>query len=173
MPSSNNSKVIVERAVLVHSILDGLHVKAEKLIIDNILAAAENKDDRGRLPFPSIIYRLLYANGIPRILEDELAPVERPITQEIQQQAPNYQQAPPPPPQAQHEQVQQGQPLPERFNWEELNQQFQGMKVNQAQFYQNIQELQNQFFQDFRNQQTQYKQEFQDLRVQLYRPFAH
>ncbi|MED6116741.1 hypothetical protein PIB30_102997 [Stylosanthes scabra] len=39
--------------------MEGLDVKAENLISDNILAAAESKDNRSKLPFPSIIYRLL------------------------------------------------------------------------------------------------------------------
>ncbi|MED6125357.1 hypothetical protein PIB30_067778 [Stylosanthes scabra] len=82
LPSSNNNDVTVERDVLVHSIIEGLDIKAEELISDNILATAENKDERGRLPFPSTIYRLLYANGIRRIEGDELIPVERPITAE-------------------------------------------------------------------------------------------
>ncbi|MED6139732.1 hypothetical protein PIB30_086595 [Stylosanthes scabra] len=67
IPSSNNSEVTVERVVLVHSIIEGLDVKAELLITENISAAAESKDEAKRFPFPSIIYRLLYANGIKKI----------------------------------------------------------------------------------------------------------
>ncbi|MED6224838.1 hypothetical protein PIB30_088003 [Stylosanthes scabra] len=135
--------------------------------------ARESKDETKRLPFPSIIYRLLYANGIMKIDGDKLIPIERPITaesmrknkyleiqQEIQQQFPQH------PPQVQQEQNQHDQTLPEQFNWQELNQQFQGMRVDQSQFYQNFQEQQKQFFEDFGNQQKLYKQEFQDLRVQ-------
>ncbi|MED6186174.1 hypothetical protein PIB30_064212 [Stylosanthes scabra] len=44
IPSSNNSKVTVERAVLIHSIIEGLNIKAELLITENISAAAESKD---------------------------------------------------------------------------------------------------------------------------------
>ncbi|MED6113858.1 hypothetical protein PIB30_074770 [Stylosanthes scabra] len=58
--------------VLIHSIMEGLDVKAVKLISDNILAAAKNKGDRSRLCYPSIIYCLLYSNGIPQIPGDEL-----------------------------------------------------------------------------------------------------
>ncbi|MED6164129.1 hypothetical protein PIB30_086745 [Stylosanthes scabra] len=80
IPSSNNSEVTVERAVLVHSIIEGLDIKAELLITENISAAAESKDETKRLPFPSIIYRLLYANGIKKIDGDKLISIERPIT---------------------------------------------------------------------------------------------
>ncbi|MED6140788.1 hypothetical protein PIB30_096869 [Stylosanthes scabra] len=82
IPSSNNSEVTVERAVLVHSIIEGLDIKAELLITENISAAAESKDQAKRLPFPSIIYRLLYANGIKKIDGDKLIPIERLITAE-------------------------------------------------------------------------------------------
>ncbi|MED6138690.1 hypothetical protein PIB30_076829 [Stylosanthes scabra] len=82
LPSSNNSKVTVERVVLIRSIMEGLDVKAEKLISDNILAAAESKEDRSRHPFLSIIYRLLYENRIQQIRGDELVPIERLITAE-------------------------------------------------------------------------------------------
>ncbi|MED6200156.1 hypothetical protein PIB30_082432 [Stylosanthes scabra] len=82
IPSSNNSEVIVERAVLIHSIIEGLDIKAELLITENISAAAECKDQAKRLPFPSIIYRLLYANGIKKIDGDKLIPIETPITTE-------------------------------------------------------------------------------------------
>ncbi|MED6152085.1 hypothetical protein PIB30_088600 [Stylosanthes scabra] len=118
----------MDRAFLIHSIMDGLDVKAEKLISDNILAAAERKEDRSRLPFPSIIFCLLYANGIKQIRGNKLVPVERPITIEsmerntnIQPQQEGYQQVPqqqaPPPPEFQQEQVQHVQPLPQEFNW--------------------------------------------------------
>ncbi|MED6164385.1 hypothetical protein PIB30_089495, partial [Stylosanthes scabra] len=69
LPSSNNSEVTVD-------------IKAELLIIENISAAAESKDQAKRLPFPNIIYRLLYANGIKKIDGDKLIPIERPITAE-------------------------------------------------------------------------------------------
>ncbi|MED6113016.1 hypothetical protein PIB30_067156 [Stylosanthes scabra] len=99
--------------------------------------------------------------------------VERSITTEsmernryIQIQQEVHQQALPPPPQVQQQHAQQGQPLHQEFNWQDLNQQFQGMRVDQSQFYQNFQDQQNQVFQEFRNQQAQYKQELRDLGVQ-------
>ncbi|MED6127320.1 hypothetical protein PIB30_086989 [Stylosanthes scabra] len=136
--SDDQSEVTVERAVLIHSIIEGLNIKAELLITKNISAAAESKDQAKRLPFPSIIYRLLYANGIKKIDGDKLIPIERPITaesmtknkyleiqQEIQQQFPQH------PPQVQQEQNQHDQSPPQQFNWQELNQQFQQMRVDQ------------------------------------------
>ncbi|MED6148967.1 hypothetical protein PIB30_057929 [Stylosanthes scabra] len=120
------SEVTVERAVLIHSIIEGLDIKAELLITENISVAAESKDQAKRLPFPSIIYRLLYANGIKKIDGDKLIPIERPITaesmtknkyldiqQEIQQQFPQHPPQDQQPPQVQQEQNQHDQTLPQ------------------------------------------------------------
>ncbi|MED6114588.1 hypothetical protein PIB30_081753 [Stylosanthes scabra] len=141
VPSSNNSEATVERVVLVHSIIEGLDVKAELLITENISAAAESKDETKRLSFPSIIYRLLYANGIKKIDGDELIPIERPITAEsmtknkyLKMQQEIQKQIPQPPPQFQQEQVQHDQTLPQEFNWQELNQQFQAIQARIPRF---------------------------------------
>ncbi|MED6173234.1 hypothetical protein PIB30_057395 [Stylosanthes scabra] len=107
--------------------------------IDYILTAVESKDDTSRPPFPSIIWRLCHATGVPPILDDEHVPIDRPITVESMERV-RYPQ--------------------------ELNQQFQGMRVEHSQFLQNFQTQQTQFFLDFRNQQAQYHQEFHDMKVQ-------
>ncbi|MED6175725.1 hypothetical protein PIB30_081097 [Stylosanthes scabra] len=116
IPSCNNSEVTLERAVLDHSIIEGLDIKAELLITENISATTESKDQAKRLLFPSIIYRLLYANGIKKIDGDKLILIERPITiesmtknkyleiqQEIQQQFPQHPPQDQQPPQVQQE----------------------------------------------------------------------
>ncbi|MED6207376.1 hypothetical protein PIB30_035282 [Stylosanthes scabra] len=83
MPTSNANEVTVERAVLIHSIMEGLSIKAELLISKHISAAAESKDPNKRLPFTGVIYRLLYANGFKKKVQgDELIPIEKPITAE-------------------------------------------------------------------------------------------
>ncbi|MED6120927.1 hypothetical protein PIB30_025408 [Stylosanthes scabra] len=83
MQTPNANEVTVERAVLIHSIMEGLSIKAELLISKNISAAAESKDSNKRLPFTSVIYRLLFANGFKKKVQgDELIPIEKPITAE-------------------------------------------------------------------------------------------
>ncbi|MED6182980.1 hypothetical protein PIB30_033694 [Stylosanthes scabra] len=66
MPTSNANEVTVDRAVLAHSIMEGLSIKAELLISNHISAAAESKDPNKRLPFTGVIYRLLFANGFKK-----------------------------------------------------------------------------------------------------------
>ncbi|MED6182645.1 hypothetical protein PIB30_030496 [Stylosanthes scabra] len=83
MPTSNTNEVTVERAVLIHSIMEGLSIKAKLLISKNISAATESKDPNKRLPFTGVIYRLLFANGFKKKVQgDELIPIEKPITAE-------------------------------------------------------------------------------------------
>ncbi|MED6224636.1 hypothetical protein PIB30_086084 [Stylosanthes scabra] len=114
MPTSNANEVTVDRAVLVHSITEGLSIKAELLISNHISAAAESKDPNKRLPFTGVIYRLLFANGFKKKVQgDKLIPIEKPITVEsiirnkfLELQQEVQQQFPPPPPQ-EHHQVQE------------------------------------------------------------------
>ncbi|MED6208626.1 hypothetical protein PIB30_047095 [Stylosanthes scabra] len=146
MPTSNANEVTVERAVLVHSIMEGLSIKAELLISKHISAAAESKDPNKRLPFTGVIYRLLYANGFKKNVQgDELIPIERPITAESimknsQQQFPpqvhhqvheerdQQEQHFQPPPQQFDFPQSSPQNFPQEYNWQELTQQFQGMR---------------------------------------------
>ncbi|MED6209358.1 hypothetical protein PIB30_053907 [Stylosanthes scabra] len=55
MPTSNANEVTVDRAILIHSIMEGLSIKPELLISHHISAAAESKDPSKRLPFTSVI----------------------------------------------------------------------------------------------------------------------
>ncbi|MED6213210.1 hypothetical protein PIB30_091074, partial [Stylosanthes scabra] len=121
IPTSNANEVTVERAVLIHSIMEGLSIKAELLISKNISAAAESKDPNKRLPFTVVIYRLLFANGFKKKVQgDELIPIEKPITAEsiMKHSQPQL------PPQAHHQlheerdqQEQHLQPLPQQFDF--------------------------------------------------------
>ncbi|MED6150063.1 hypothetical protein PIB30_068591 [Stylosanthes scabra] len=111
MLTSNANEVTVDRAILVHSIMEGLSIKAELLISNHISAATESKDPNKRLPFTGVIYRLLFANGFKKKVQgDKLIPIEKPITAEsimknkfLELQQEIQQQFPPPPPQEHHQ----------------------------------------------------------------------
>ncbi|MED6149018.1 hypothetical protein PIB30_058499 [Stylosanthes scabra] len=200
MPTSNANEVTVDRAFLVHSIMEGLRIKAELLISNHISATAESKDPNKRLPFTGVIYRLPYANGFKKKVQgDKLIPIEKPITadsimknkflelqQEVQQQFPpqehhqvqeeedeqeqqhQQEQHFQPPPQ-QYNFPQQPQNFPQDFNWQEITQQFQGMRVEQTNQFKDFFDKQNSFFEDMRTQTKAYKQGFEDLRVQQHK----
>ncbi|MED6206149.1 hypothetical protein PIB30_024175 [Stylosanthes scabra] len=187
MPTSNANEVTVERAVLIHSIMEGLSIKAELLISKNISAAAESKDPNKRLPFTGVIYRLLFANGFKKKVQgDELIPIEKPITVEsiMKHGQPQL------PPQVYHQvheerdqQEQHFQPVPQQFdfpqpppqnfpqeyNWQELTQQFQGMRVEQNNQFKDFFDRQNSFFEEMRTQIKAYKQGFEDMRAQQHK----
>ncbi|MED6147100.1 hypothetical protein PIB30_040810 [Stylosanthes scabra] len=204
IPTSNNSEVTVDRAVLVHSIMEGLSIKAELLITEHISTATESKDQNKRLPFTGVIYRLLFANGFKKKVQgDKLIPIEKPITAEsilknkfLELQQEVQQQFPPPPPQEHHqvqeedeqeqqhqqEQYSQQQPpqqfnfpqppqqnYPQEFNWQELTQQFQGMRVEQNNQFQDFLDRQNKFFEDMHTHSNAYKQGIEDLKVQQHK----
>ncbi|MED6120751.1 hypothetical protein PIB30_024040 [Stylosanthes scabra] len=142
MPTSNANEVTVERAVLIHSIMEGLSIKAELLISKHISVAAESKDPNKRLPFTGVIYRLLYANGFKKKVQgDELFPIERPITAEsimknsqqqflpqvhhqVREERDQQEQHFQPPPQQFDFPQPPPQNFPQEYNWQELTQQF-------------------------------------------------
>ncbi|MED6214563.1 hypothetical protein PIB30_104161, partial [Stylosanthes scabra] len=172
MPTSNANEVTVERAVLIHSIME---------------AAAESKDPNKRLSFTSVIYKLLFANGFKKKVQgDELIPIGKPITAEsiMKHGQPQL------PPQVHHQgheerdqQEQHFQPLPQQFdfpqpppqnfpleyNWQELTQQFQGMRVEKNNQFKDFFDRQNSFFEEMRTQTKAYKQGFEDMRVQQHK----
>ncbi|MED6202462.1 hypothetical protein PIB30_105741 [Stylosanthes scabra] len=64
-PSSNRSEVTVARAILIHSILKGEDVRVEELISARIANIAQNLNLKGKLGFPSLIYKLCKDAGVP------------------------------------------------------------------------------------------------------------
>ncbi|MED6141695.1 hypothetical protein PIB30_106034, partial [Stylosanthes scabra] len=64
-PSSNRSEVTVARAILIHSILKGEDVRVEELISARIANTAQNLNLKGKLGFPSLIYKLCKDAGVP------------------------------------------------------------------------------------------------------------
>ncbi|MED6185546.1 hypothetical protein PIB30_058141, partial [Stylosanthes scabra] len=63
-PSSNRSEVTVARAILIHSILKGEDVRVEELISARIANIAQNLNLKGKLGFPSLIYKLCKDAGV-------------------------------------------------------------------------------------------------------------
>ncbi|MED6141005.1 hypothetical protein PIB30_099104 [Stylosanthes scabra] len=63
-PSSNRSEVTISRAILIHSILKGEDVRIEELISTRITNIAQNLNLKGKLGFPSLIYKLCKDAGV-------------------------------------------------------------------------------------------------------------
>ncbi|MED6141815.1 hypothetical protein PIB30_107202 [Stylosanthes scabra] len=64
-PSSNRSEVTIARAILIHSILKGEDVRVEELISAKIVNMAQNLSLKGKMGFPSLIYKLCKDAKVP------------------------------------------------------------------------------------------------------------
>ncbi|MED6145751.1 hypothetical protein PIB30_028111 [Stylosanthes scabra] len=81
LPTTNRSKVTVERAVLIHSIIIGENLNVEEIIVDQIYKFVYKTNLSSSLPFPSIMATLcLEAKAF--IKDDTLIPQEPPIVGE-------------------------------------------------------------------------------------------
>ncbi|MED6201049.1 hypothetical protein PIB30_091231 [Stylosanthes scabra] len=65
IPSSNRSEILVIRAILIHYIMRGEDVRAEDIIADKIVRMAQGIKEKGKLGFPSTIYKLCKEAGVP------------------------------------------------------------------------------------------------------------
>ncbi|MED6187615.1 hypothetical protein PIB30_078074 [Stylosanthes scabra] len=61
VPTGNKSEITVVRAMLIHSIMRGDEIRAEEIIADNIIFITQGLGGKGKLGFPSTIYKLCKA----------------------------------------------------------------------------------------------------------------
>ncbi|MED6165874.1 hypothetical protein PIB30_103776, partial [Stylosanthes scabra] len=82
IPTGNKSEITIARAILIHSIIRGEDVRAEELITDNITVIAQGMQGKGKLAFPSTIYKLCKDAQVPihEFRRTELIPLGKPIT---------------------------------------------------------------------------------------------
>ncbi|MED6226032.1 hypothetical protein PIB30_099499 [Stylosanthes scabra] len=82
IPSSNRSEIPVIRAILIHCIMRGEDVRAEDIIADKIVRMAQGIKEKGKLRFPSTIYKLCKEAGVPlrEFRRTRKIQAEKPIT---------------------------------------------------------------------------------------------
>ncbi|MED6127435.1 hypothetical protein PIB30_088133 [Stylosanthes scabra] len=82
IPSSNRSEIPVIRAILIHCIMRGEDVRAEDIIADKMLCMAQGIKEKGKLGFPSTIYKLCKEAGVllREFRRTKKIQVEKPIT---------------------------------------------------------------------------------------------
>ncbi|MED6188700.1 hypothetical protein PIB30_088352 [Stylosanthes scabra] len=82
IPSSNRSEIPVIRAILIHCIMKGEDVRAEDIIADKMVRMAQGIKEKGKLGFPSTIYKLCKEAGVPlrEFRRTKKIQVEKPIT---------------------------------------------------------------------------------------------
>ncbi|MED6140171.1 hypothetical protein PIB30_090572 [Stylosanthes scabra] len=81
IPSSNRSEIPVFRAILIHCIMKGEDVCAEDIIADKMVRMAQGIKEKGKLGFPSTIYKLCKEAGMPlrEFRRTKKIQVEKPI----------------------------------------------------------------------------------------------
>ncbi|MED6141597.1 hypothetical protein PIB30_105038, partial [Stylosanthes scabra] len=60
-PTGNKSEITVARAILIHSIIRGDEIRAEEIIADQIILITQGLGGKGKIAFPSTIYKLCKA----------------------------------------------------------------------------------------------------------------
>ncbi|MED6116332.1 hypothetical protein PIB30_099323, partial [Stylosanthes scabra] len=82
IPSSNRLEIPVIRAILIHCIMRGEDVRAEDIIADKIVRMARGIKEKGKLGFPSTIYKLCKEAGVPlrEFRRTKKIQAEKPIT---------------------------------------------------------------------------------------------
>ncbi|MED6165929.1 hypothetical protein PIB30_104299, partial [Stylosanthes scabra] len=82
IPSSNRSEIPVIRAILIHCIMRGEDARVEDIIADKIVRMAQGIKEKGKLGFPSTIYKLCKEAGVPlrEFRRTRKIQAEKPIT---------------------------------------------------------------------------------------------
>ncbi|MED6226110.1 hypothetical protein PIB30_100262 [Stylosanthes scabra] len=82
IPTGNKSEITITRAILIHSIIRGEYVRAEELTVDNIAILAQGMQGKGKLAFPSTIFKLCKDAQVPmhEFRRTELIPQDNLIT---------------------------------------------------------------------------------------------
>ncbi|MED6225994.1 hypothetical protein PIB30_099021 [Stylosanthes scabra] len=63
--TGNKSEITVARVILIHAIMKGEEVRVENIIADNIAVIAQGLHGKGKLGFPSTIYKLCKDARVP------------------------------------------------------------------------------------------------------------
>ncbi|MED6199474.1 hypothetical protein PIB30_076234, partial [Stylosanthes scabra] len=81
-PIARGSEIPVLRAILIHCIMKGEDVRAEDIIADKMVRMAQGIKEKGKLGFPSTIYKLCKEAGVPlrEFTRTKKIQVEKPIT---------------------------------------------------------------------------------------------
>ncbi|MED6148886.1 hypothetical protein PIB30_057247 [Stylosanthes scabra] len=181
IPTGNKSEITVARAVLIHSIIKRDDVRVKELIADNIAIIAERVQGRGKLIFPSTIYRLCKEAEVPlrEFRAGELILVDKLIIARVMVRTrgrnTNYNQN-------QQEEEEQPEPMQQDENeaenedeqehehqtcimkhlmqeqqqqgFQQINEELSNMKIQQEKFFENMQNTQAQYLEELKALKT-------------------
>ncbi|MED6153179.1 hypothetical protein PIB30_099160 [Stylosanthes scabra] len=127
MPGATWKLSTVIRAILIHCIMRGEDVRAEDIIADKIVRMAQGIKEKGKLGFPSTIYKLCKEAGVPmrEFRRTKKIQAEKPITARRMEST----RLPRPVQQRQQENEEEDHPMPQaKEGNEEGNEEEQGYK---------------------------------------------
>ncbi|MED6225693.1 hypothetical protein PIB30_096126 [Stylosanthes scabra] len=183
----NKSEITMARAILIHAIMRGEDVWAEDIIANNITVIAQGLHGKGKLSFPSTIYKLCKDAGVPlrefrrtsKIPEEKLITAKRMESTRIPRSVPPQQQDELMPQagggneeeEEQHQHQHFQQPPQQAYqdfqpNFEsQYHQDLQGiekhlssMQFLQQCFYENIQKLQAEYMEEVKEIKAKYEE---------------
>ncbi|MED6124443.1 hypothetical protein PIB30_058908 [Stylosanthes scabra] len=137
MPTTNQSEVTVNRAVLIHCIMSSQEVRVEKIIVDAMMnIITKLHASKPPLAFPNIIARLCEEMEVPYLASGpvEAVPKARPITTLVMENL----RYPPVQPYFQQEQPANAANMPQGYGWGQLQEDMANLNKNQTEFYDNI-----------------------------------
>ncbi|MED6213369.1 hypothetical protein PIB30_092469 [Stylosanthes scabra] len=170
----NKSEVTTARAVLIHSIIKGDDIIVENLIADSIILITQGVGRKGKLGFPSTIYKLCKdAKHQPRNEnEDHDMPEYEPENEadfdNLQHEQERHQFQQPPqqqyhhqqPPYEDYPQFQQTMMEPQQQGFNSMNEMLVGMQLQQQNMFQGLQTTQNQYLEELRALKTRQNEFF-------------
>ncbi|MED6114837.1 hypothetical protein PIB30_084323 [Stylosanthes scabra] len=137
MPTTNQSEVTLNRAVLIHCIMSSQEVRVEKIIVDAMINII-TKLHATKLPlaFPNIIACLCEEMEVPYLASRpvEAVPKARPITTAVMENL----RYPPVQPYFQQEQPANAANMLQGYGWGQLQEDMANLNKNQTEFYDNM-----------------------------------
>ncbi|MED6123514.1 hypothetical protein PIB30_049928 [Stylosanthes scabra] len=127
------SEIPVIRAILIHCIMRGEDVRAKDIIADKIVRMAQGIKEKGKLGFPSTIYKLCKEAGVPlrEFRRTKKIQAEKPITARRMEST----RLPRPVQQRQQEDKEENEPMPQPQPEYEQHQEFNEPPVQQPPLY--------------------------------------
>ncbi|MED6165104.1 hypothetical protein PIB30_096422, partial [Stylosanthes scabra] len=163
LPTGNKSEITVARAMLIHSIIRGDEIRAEEIIADQIILITQGLGGKGKIAFPSTIYKLCKAAKVKMNREYggyEHIDQGRLITNEHHWEQPPYVEPIPqleqPPPQYNYQQQ------PQYLTYADF-QQFQQSQIDQMH---NYQQSQTQLMEQYQQSQAEMMQQYQQKQLE-------
>ncbi|MED6189522.1 hypothetical protein PIB30_096708 [Stylosanthes scabra] len=129
MPTTNQSEVTLNRAVLIHCIMSSQEVRVEKIIVDAMInIITKLHATKPPLAFPNIIARLYEEMEVPYLASGpvEVVPKARPITTAVMENL----RYPPVQPYFQQEQPANAANMPQGYGWGQLQEDMANLNKN-------------------------------------------